>query len=263
MVMLYIIFLQSEPNQVYFRKRWFVVIQEQMFLKLSKFFDYTACTLADTITYWSKGRVKHNYKTLKKRSLKNRRQFKKLKFGIKFNNRQKCQWKQRSPSKTTTLYTFPTQVVKSKPREIYFDNAKVQAGIDNRCTASISNDPRDFVGKLTPVRVNLISYTGEDQVEMMKGTLLWKWKDDEGHLHSFKIPNSYYDPKGSRFLSPQHWASELKKSGAYEQNSIFYKGDVTSIALCWYKYTTTCKYMKERVGNTTLHMEEAKVNTNE
>ena len=39
------------------------------------------------------------------------------------------------------------------------------------------------------------------------GTLVWKWYDNEGQVHKFRIPNSYYVPQGNvRLLSPQHWA---------------------------------------------------------
>ena len=37
--------------------------------------------------------------------------------------------------------------------------------------------------------------------------LLWKWQDDQGAIHSFHIPDSYYVPQGKvHLLSPQHWA---------------------------------------------------------
>ena len=147
------------------------------------------------------------------------------------SRQQKCKKPKWFPT-TATFYALPQEVTKDKPREIYFNTSTIQAGIDNRCTASISNDPRDFMGKLTPFTVKLKSYKGEEEVQMMKDTLQWKWKDNEGSLHTFRIPNSYYDPKGSRFLSTQHWTKELKKSGRYKDRSIYYKGDDASITLC-------------------------------
>ena len=75
------------------------------------------------------------------------------------SRQQKCKKPKWFPT-TATFYALPQEVTKDKPREIYFDTSTVQAGIDNRCTASISNDPRDFVGKLTPVTVKLKSYKG-------------------------------------------------------------------------------------------------------
>ena len=36
---------------------------------------------------------------------------------------------------------------------------------------------------------------------------MWKWCDNDGKVHKFRIPNSYYVPQGNcRLLSPQHWA---------------------------------------------------------
>ena len=119
------------------------------------------------------------------------------------------------------------------------------------------------MGKLTPVTVNLKSYTGEEQVHMMKGTLLWKWRDDEGNLHTFKLPNSYYDPKGSRFLSPQHWAKEMKKSSKYKKKTICYQGDDESITLCWENHKATCRYKTEGVADITLYVDQVVLQANE
>jgi hypothetical protein len=41
----------------------------------------------------------------------------------------------------------------------------------------------------------------------MSGTIAWKWQDDEGLIHKFLIPKSFYVKEGNvRLLSPQHWA---------------------------------------------------------
>ena len=48
-------------------------------------------------------------------------------------------------------------------------------------------------------------------MNVSQGTLIWKWTDDNGELHRFEIPNSYYVPEGKvRLLSPQHWAQSQK-----------------------------------------------------
>jgi hypothetical protein len=45
------------------------------------------------------------------------------------------------------------------------------------------------------------------------GTIRWRWEDDQGVIHSFDIPGSYYVPAGRvRLLSPQHWAQSQRKS---------------------------------------------------
>ena len=46
----------------------------------------------------------------------------------------------------------------------------------------------------------------------MVGTVKWKIKDDNGKVHSFILPNTYYSPSvETRLLSPQHWAQTRKK----------------------------------------------------
>ncbi len=55
-------------------------------------------------------------------------------------------------------------------------------------------------------------FAGSRMTGVKIGTLLWKWLDDQGMEHSFKIPNSYYVPsEGVRLLSPQHWANNQVK----------------------------------------------------
>ena len=43
------------------------------------------------------------------------------------------------------------------------------------------------------------------------GTLIWKWQDNQGHIHKFKTPKYFYSPDGGvQLLSPQHWAQTQK-----------------------------------------------------
>ena len=267
--------MQSEPYDLSFKRRWYVEWQENCFNKMNKFVNKAASKVIDTITYWSKGRIKRSKTNRIKRSTSNKtRRFIKTKFN-KSKRKQQLHtsknlqkqslrikhkiFSRKHNNKLSTLYVLPQQITKAKPRQVYFESETAKAGIDNRCTASISNNPSDFVGKLTPVTVNLVSYKGEEQTEMMKGTLLWKWKDDNDILHSFKIPNSFYDPNGSRFLSPQHWARELKRSGKYDKSSVFYKGDDDTIILCWNNNTATCNYKRDRVADIILHVNQTEV----
>lgn len=45
---------------------------------------------------------------------------------------------------------------------------------------------------------------------IMKGTIRWKWLDEDGMEHTFSNPNSFYVPSGKVCLSPQHWAQYAK-----------------------------------------------------
>jgi hypothetical protein len=65
-------------------------------------------------------------------------------------------------------------------------------GIDNRASACISHQIGDFVGPLTKVNRSIKGFHGEKVMNVYRGTLIWKWHDNEGQLHQLRIPNSYY-----------------------------------------------------------------------
>ena len=96
-----------------------------------------------------------------------------------------------------------------------FDTDSHPLGIDNRCTACISHDVKDFIGPLTDTDKSIKGFGGTTQGQVKIGTLKWRMEDDNGKIHIFKIPHSYYAPHGGvRLLSPQHWAKSLKEKGA-------------------------------------------------
>merc|ERR1712070_294894 len=76
------------------------------------------------------------------------------------------------------------------------------------------------------------------------GTIIWKWLDDKGLEHRFKIPKSYYVPRGGcRLLSPQHWAKTQPKSTKREDRwyQVTYSNKCT---MHWGKYTLTVPISK-------------------
>ena len=84
-------------------------------------------------------------------------------------------------------------------------------GVDNRCSACISDDRDDFEGPLMTSKRVIKGFGGVTTKGVQTGTLLWRWADDTGKTHSFRIPNSYYVPQGGvKLLSPQHLAQLLK-----------------------------------------------------
>ena len=93
----------------------------------------------------------------------------------------------------------------------------------------MSNDTKDFVGELTPTVVKLTTYDNTKTATLLKGVLRWHWHDTEGKLHRFDIPDSYYDPDGTRLLSPQHWAKSQKRY----HSTIQYIGNDSEIILSW------------------------------
>ena len=91
-----------------------------------------------------------------------------------------------------------------------FDTDSNAIGVDNRCSACISNDPSDFISELKPCNRSIKGFGGARTQGVMTGTLKWRWCDDTGKVHAFVIPNSYYVKSSEgRLLSPQHWAKSL------------------------------------------------------
>ena len=107
------------------------------------------------------------------------------------------------------------------------DTDSESIGIDNRATACISHCIDDFIGELVDTRRTIIGYNNTKTCNLKKGTLRWKWTDDEGLSHTHIIPNSFYSPEGRcRLLSPQHWAQSSSKK-AYSITS------ATDVTLVW------------------------------
>ena len=101
----------------------------------------------------------------------------------------------------------------TKPRErtTVFDTDSRAIGIDNRASACISDNPDDFDGPLRKCTRAIKGFGGTTTHNVFMGTLWWSWEDDDGKVHSFTIPRSYYVPHGNvRLLSPQHWARTQK-----------------------------------------------------
>ena len=97
-------------------------------------------------------------------------------------------------------------------RNFQVDTDSRHIGIDNRCTACISHQVSDFLPDLERSHRMIKGFGGSRTTNLMVGTLKWSWADDEGKIHSFLIPKSYYVPQGKcRLLSPQHWAKHQRK----------------------------------------------------
>jgi hypothetical protein len=78
-------------------------------------------------------------------------------------------------------------------------------------TACISHDISDFITTPTKCNRTIKSFGGGCTVNVLQGTIKWRWCDDSGKIFSFTIPNSYYITSGKcHLLSPQHWARTQK-----------------------------------------------------
>ena len=87
-----------------------------------------------------------------------------------------------------------------------FDTDSAKIGVDNRCSALISNDTNDFHVPVRKVNRSTKAFGGERDKSVYQGMIICKWCNNEGIVHRFIIPNSYYVPAGKcRILSPQCW----------------------------------------------------------
>ena len=83
-----------------------------------------------------------------------------------------------------------------------FDTDSHAIGLDNRCTACISNRIEDFDCPVTRTDRTIRAFAGGKVANVYTGTIVWKWLNDEGKQFKFRIPHSYFVPDGGcRLLS--------------------------------------------------------------
>ena len=93
----------------------------------------------------------------------------------------------------------------TEQRNVTFDSDSESIGIDNRCLACISHKIDDFIGDPSISKRTIKGFGGTRMGNVMVGTIQWDWSDDEGKIHRFRIPKSYYVPDGGvRLMSPHH-----------------------------------------------------------
>jgi hypothetical protein len=117
----------------------------------------------------------------------------------------------------------------SAPRIGAMDVDSRPLGIDNRASAFISTDIDDFDGPLTDTNQSIKAFGGNRSPKIKIGTAKFRFEDDSGRLHTFKLPASYFVPGGGdeRLFSPQHWAQCLRKSGSKNVSCTTYHHAVT------------------------------------
>ena len=86
-----------------------------------------------------------------------------------------------------------------------FATDSLDFGMDNRCSACISNVKEHFVGDLLKTNKVIKDHGGTRIHNVWQGTMRLSTEDDNGKVETFMIPQSYYVPDGdARLLSPQH-----------------------------------------------------------
>ncbi|CAB9501303.1 unknown protein [Seminavis robusta] len=88
-----------------------------------------------------------------------------------------------------------------------FDTDSVLIAIDNCSSRCITNCMLDFIDKPVAVKIS-VQGIGGSVMATYKGTVRWSIEDEQGKVHHFTIPNTYYNASTPyRLLSPQHWAA--------------------------------------------------------
>jgi len=86
------------------------------------------------------------------------------------------------------------------------------------------------------------------------GTIRWRWEDDQGMVHDYTIPDSYYIPDGQvRLLSPQHWIQKTMTKQEWCKHSHSCTTKHEHILLTWKgKFVRTTPLDKSNAGTFTL-----------
>ena len=87
-----------------------------------------------------------------------------------------------------------------------FDTDSIECGIDNRCSACISQVRSHFKGPQTATMWVINGFGGTKTHNIFIGTLALLLKDDNGKITIFEILESHSTLDGDAYLlSPQHW----------------------------------------------------------
>ena len=133
-----------------------------------------------------------------------------------------------------------TMEVGASNKQVYnmnFDSNSAKVGIDNRCSACMSHIIEDFEGPLTEYNRPIKGFGGTKTYNVKRGTIVWRWMDDQGRISKFVIPNSYYVPDGGVWLlSPQHWAmAQYIKGHKESRHGVLSQTTGENVTLFWNK----------------------------
>jgi hypothetical protein len=66
--------------------------------------------------------------------------------------------------------------------------------LDNHASKCLTNNLQDFLGTPTPTRARIKGIGGARVQATYKGTVRWSFADDDGRVHDFLLPDTYYSP---------------------------------------------------------------------
>jgi hypothetical protein len=105
----------------------------------------------------------------------------------------------------SNIVAFPSELkARATTKDLGYDTDSFLIAVDNCCSKCITNSMSDYVGEPKRIDKQVRGIGGDVQVTYV-GTVRWSIEDDDGMVHSFTIPETYYN-RGSpyRLLSPQH-----------------------------------------------------------
>ena len=92
-----------------------------------------------------------------------------------------------------------------------FDTDSFKVGIDNHASRCMANCTTHFEDLKLVESNNKVGGINDGLAIKGVGTFIFDIEDDDGCLHTIKVPNSLYLPELKLcLLSPQHWAQEAK-----------------------------------------------------
>jgi hypothetical protein len=93
--------------------------------------------------------------------------------------------------KTATIIEAISAMDKERRVRMEFDTDSFDILIDNCCSHTLTNDINDYIEPPAKSSVRERGYNGSTNSTMV-GTVKWKIKDDNGKVHNFILPNTYY-----------------------------------------------------------------------
>jgi len=97
-----------------------------------------------------------------------------------------------------------------RPREVHFDTDSRKLRVDNGASRCMSSYIEDFIDVPRPTNRGVRGVIGTANNNKV-GTIQWRIEDDDGRVHTIRVPNSIYVPESNiRLLSPQHWSQTAK-----------------------------------------------------
>ena len=109
-----------------------------------------------------------------------------------------------------------------------YDSDSFLIAVDNCSSRCITNSLQDYVQP--PEKVNVrVKGIGGSVTATYKGTVKWSAEDEDGRVHTWYIPDTYYNEfTPYRLLSPQHWA-QTQRNGRGTWAATFHD----SVELFW------------------------------